>query len=56
MTAAPIAPGCFVTLEGIDGAGKSSHLAAIQAWLQAQGREVLTTREPRRHCTGRNPA
>jgi dTMP kinase len=46
MTAADIVPGRFITLEGIDGAGKSSHLAAIQAWLQAQGRVVLTTREP----------
>ena len=39
-------PGRFITLEGIDGAGKSSHLAAIQAWLQARGHEVLSTREP----------
>jgi dTMP kinase len=46
MKAADTCPGRFITLEGIDGAGKSSHLAAIQAWLQAQGHTVLTTREP----------
>jgi len=38
--------GCFITLEGIDGAGKSTHLAALQDWLQARGRTVLSTREP----------
>jgi dTMP kinase len=38
--------GRFITLEGIDGAGKSTHLQAIAGWLQAQGHEVLVTREP----------
>ncbi|MET3496625.1 dTMP kinase [Variovorax boronicumulans] len=38
--------GLFLTLEGIDGAGKSSHLDAMQALLQAQGRTVVRTREP----------
>ncbi len=38
--------GHFITVEGIDGAGKSSHLDALAAWLQAQGREVVLTREP----------
>jgi dTMP kinase len=42
----PPARGRFITLEGIDGAGKSSHLAAIQAWLQTRGAEVVSTREP----------
>lgn len=41
-----IPPGRFVTVEGIDGAGKSTHLDAIEAWLRAQGRVVLRTREP----------
>ena len=36
----------FVTLEGIDGAGKSTHVSALQQWLQAQGLEVVCTREP----------
>ncbi len=46
MKPADQAPGRFITLEGIDGAGKSTHLAAIQAWLQARGHEVVSTREP----------
>jgi len=36
----------FLSLEGIDGAGKSSHLDAIEALLRAQGRAVTRTREP----------
>jgi dTMP kinase len=39
-------PGCFITFEGIDGAGKSTHLETAAAWLREHGREVLTTREP----------
>jgi dTMP kinase len=38
--------GFFLTLEGIDGAGKSSHLEALAAHLRAGGREVVVTREP----------
>src|SRR5262245_36913705 len=38
--------GQFVTFEGIDGAGKSSHIDALAAWLRARGREVVVTREP----------
>lgn len=38
--------GRFITLEGIDGAGKSSHLEAIVDWISARGREVVRTREP----------
>jgi dTMP kinase len=38
--------GLFLTLEGIDGAGKSSHLDALEALFRAQGREVVRTREP----------
>ncbi|MBM3389580.1 MAG: dTMP kinase [Betaproteobacteria bacterium] len=36
----------FITLEGIDGAGKSTHLAALAQWWRARGREVVLTREP----------
>ena len=39
-------PGRFITFEGIDGAGKSSHIEALAAWLVQRGREVLLTREP----------
>ncbi|QEA13625.1 dTMP kinase [Comamonas flocculans] len=38
--------GPFISLEGIDGAGKSSHLAALADALRAAGRSVLLTREP----------
>lgn len=38
--------GRFVTVEGIDGAGKSSHLQALAARWRDQGHEVLVTREP----------
>lgn len=38
--------GRFITFEGIDGAGKTTHMDALeQAWQQA-GREVVRTREP----------
>lgn len=36
----------FLTLEGIDGAGKSSHSGAICDYLRAQGETVVLTREP----------
>lgn len=38
--------GRFVTLEGIDGAGKSSHLQWIARFLRARGHRVKVTREP----------
>lgn len=38
--------GKFITLEGIDGAGKSTHLAWLADFLRARGREVVVTREP----------
>ncbi len=39
-------PGKFITLEGTEGAGKSTNLAYIEQWLTAKGIEVVTTREP----------
>ena len=38
--------GRFVTFEGIDGAGKSTHVSTVAEDLRARGREVVTTREP----------
>lgn len=39
-------PGKFITLEGVDGAGKSTHIPAIAEMLRARGKQVLITREP----------
>lgn len=38
--------GRFITFEGIDGAGKSSHLQAVEQRWRARGLEVVRTREP----------
>lgn len=38
--------GRFITLEGIDGAGKSTHLPWLSKALERDGRRVWTTREP----------
>ena len=38
--------GRFISFEGIDGAGKSTHIAALQGWLRARGHDVVLTREP----------
>ncbi|RYZ10565.1 MAG: dTMP kinase [Comamonadaceae bacterium] len=46
MTGRRAGRGWFVTLEGIDGAGKSSHLDAIEAAFVAAGHRVRRSREP----------
>lgn len=38
--------GVFITFEGIDGAGKSSHVQSLADAFRAQGRAVTVTREP----------
>lgn len=38
--------GLFITLEGMDGAGKSTHIPTILQLLASGGREVVSTREP----------
>ncbi|WP_432695112.1 dTMP kinase [Marinobacterium sp. YM272] len=39
-------PGHFITLEGIEGVGKTTNLNYVRAWLEARGHEVVVTREP----------
>ncbi len=38
--------GLFITFEGIDGAGKSSHIDALAQSFRQAGRTVTLTREP----------
>jgi dTMP kinase len=38
--------GFFITVEGIEGVGKSTHIETIRAWLSGRGRKVVVTREP----------
>lgn len=38
--------GRFIALDGMDGAGKSSQMAALVAWLRSSGRTVVTCRDP----------
>lgn len=38
--------GKFITLEGIDGAGKSTHMGWLKAFLEGRGYRVALTREP----------
>ena len=39
-------PGKFITFEGIDGAGKSTHIPFVVGLLQSAGHTVVSTREP----------
>ena len=38
--------GRFITLEGGEGAGKSTQIKFVAAWLEQRGRTVVQTREP----------
>jgi dTMP kinase len=39
-------PGLFITIEGIDGAGKTTQARLLAEWLRGLGRQVCATREP----------
>jgi dTMP kinase len=38
--------GRFISFEGIDGAGKSTHIEAVAGWLRERRHDVVLTREP----------
>lgn len=38
--------GKFIVIEGLEGAGKSTAIATVKAWLEAKGLQVVCTREP----------
>lgn len=40
------ARGHFLTFEGVDGAGKSTHVDWVVQWLTSHGKTVVSTREP----------
>jgi dTMP kinase len=46
MTGSKTRTGKFITLEGIDGAGKSTHLQWLEKELSGRGKTVVVTREP----------
>ncbi|MDC8756967.1 dTMP kinase [Janthinobacterium fluminis] len=46
MTQVFTSPARFITFEGIDGAGKSTHIGFVADFLRARGVALVTTREP----------
>jgi len=44
--------GLFITLEGLDGSGKTTQIKRLAAWMQSRGLEVITTRQPGGTATG----
>ena len=39
-------PGVFISLDGVDGGGKSTQVRLLAEYLQSLGHEVLTFRDP----------
>ncbi len=46
-------PGLLIAVEGVDGAGKSTQVQLLRAWLEQRGHDVVTTREPGATPAGR---
>ena len=47
-----MARGLFLTLEGLDGSGKTTQINRLDAWLKKRGHETLLTRQPGGTATG----
>ena len=41
--------GLYIALEGIDGSGKTTQIERLKEYFSKQGKEVITTREPRKN-------
>ncbi|MCC6070779.1 dTMP kinase [Massilia sp. GCM10020059] len=46
MTHSKAVPGKFISFEGIDGAGKSTHIGFVADYLASRGKTVVSSREP----------
>ena len=44
--------GLFITLEGLDGSGKTTQIKRLAAWMQKRGIETVVTRQPGGTATG----
>lgn len=44
--------GLFITLEGLDGSGKTTQIKRLAAWMQKRGLETVITRQPGGTATG----
>ena len=44
--------GLFITLEGLDGSGKTTQINRLAAWLKKRGHAPLVTRQPGGTATG----
>lgn len=47
------ARGCFIVLDGVEGAGKTTQIPRLAAWLASRGKNVITTVEPGGTSIGR---
>jgi dTMP kinase len=48
----PMPRGLFITLEGLDGSGKTTQINRLAAWMQRRGLSCVTTRQPGGTPTG----
>jgi len=48
----PMQRGLFITLEGLDGSGKTTQIKRLAAWMSRRGLDVVQTRQPGGTATG----